>query len=146
MTIASVLVHEPDTSSWTSHSGQDYRHYTEIMEFLRSLNENGTTILLITHDMHLMLEYTPHAVVLHNGEILLNDTAVKALTSAEIAEKASLKVTSLYELATRADLDRERFVQHFIDYERRTRGEKRSCSILSGIKPLRPLGDKLLAF
>lgn len=122
VTIASVLVLEPELIILDEPTaGQDYRHYTEIMEFLRSLNENGTTILLITHDMHLMLEYTPHAVVLHNGEILLNDTAVKALTSAEIAEKASLKVTSLYELATRADLpDRERFVQHFIDYERRT--------------------------
>lgn len=122
VTIASVLVMEPELIILDEPTaGQDYRHYTEIMEFLRSLNQSGTTILLITHDMHLMLEYTPHAIVLHAGEILLDGTAVKALTSEEIANQASLKVTSLYELASRADLpDGEAFVQHFIDYERST--------------------------
>lgn len=122
VTIASVLVLEPELMILDEPTaGQDYRHYTEIMEFLRSLNEQGTTILLITHDMHLMLEYAPHAIVLHNGEILLDDTAVKALTNAEIADKASLKVTSLYELAESAGIaDCERFVRHFIDYERGT--------------------------
>ena len=122
VTIASVLVLEPELIILDEPTaGQDYRHYTEIMEFLRQLNENGTTILLITHDMHLMLEYTPHAIVLHAGEILHDGTAVRALTSEQIAEKASLKVTSLYELATRAGIaDCEAFVQHFIDYERST--------------------------
>ena len=122
VTIASVLVLEPELIILDEPTaGQDYRHYTEIMEFLRSLNESGTTILLITHDMHLMLEYTPHAIVLHAGEILHDGTAVRALTDGEIAAKASLKVTSLYELATRAGLpDGEAFVQHFIDYERST--------------------------
>ncbi|HWP21291.1 MAG TPA: ABC transporter ATP-binding protein [Candidatus Cryosericum sp.] len=122
VTIASVLVLEPELIILDEPTaGQDYRHYTEIMEFLRSLNEQGTTILLITHDMHLMLEYTPHAIVLHGGEILLDGSAVEALTSHEIAVKASLKVTSLYELAERAGIsDPVRFVQHFIDYERRT--------------------------
>ena len=122
VTIASVLVLEPELIILDEPTaGQDYRHYTEIMEFLRSLNEQGTTILLITHDMHLMLEYTPHAIVLHGGKILLDGSAVEALTSHEIAEKASLKVTSLYELAERAGIDDPvRFVQHFIDFERRT--------------------------
>ncbi len=122
VTIASVLVMEPELIILDEPTaGQDYRHYTEIMEFLRSLNQSGTTILLITHDMHLMLEYTPHAIVLHAGEILLDGTAVKALTSETIASQASLKVTSLYELASRAGLpDGETFVQHFIDYERST--------------------------
>ena len=122
VTIASVLVLEPELIILDEPTaGQDYRHYTEIMEFLRSLNESGTTILLITHDMHLMLEYTPHALVLHAGEILHDGTAVRALTSEEIASKASLKVTSLYELAKRAGITNyEAFVQHFIDYERST--------------------------
>jgi energy-coupling factor transport system ATP-binding protein len=122
VTIASVLVLEPELIILDEPTaGQDYRHYTEIMEFLRTLNESGTTILLITHDMHLMLEYTPHAIVLHAGEILHDGTAVRALTSEQIASKASLKVTSLYELATRAGIeDCEAFVQHFIDYERST--------------------------
>ncbi len=122
VTIASVLVLEPELMILDEPTaGQDYRHYTEIMEFLRSLNEQGTTILLITHDMHLMLEYAPHAIVLHGGEILLDGTAVKALTDEDIATRASLKVTSLYELAQRAGIpDRERFVWHFIEYERGT--------------------------
>ena len=122
VTIASVLVLEPELIILDEPTaGQDYRHYTEIMEFLRSLNAAGTTIMLITHDMHLMLEYTPHAIVLHAGEILHDGTAVRALTSGEIATQASLKVTSLYELATRAGISNyEAFVQHFIDYERST--------------------------
>lgn len=122
VTIASVLVLEPELIILDEPTaGQDYRHYTEIMEFLRSLNQNGTTILLITHDMHLMLEYTPHAIVLHAGEILHDGTAVRALTSSKIADQASLKVTSLYALAQRAGIeDGEAFVQHFIDYERST--------------------------
>ena len=91
----------------------------EIFSIIQEINASGTTILLITHDMHLMLEYTPHALVLHAGEILHDGTAVRALTSDEIATKASLKVTSLYELATRAGIENcEAFVQHFIDYER----------------------------
>ena len=56
-------------------AGQDFKHYTEIMEFLRELNKNGVTIVMITHDMHLMLEYTNRAIVLSNGQKLAEDTA-----------------------------------------------------------------------
>jgi len=77
------------------------------------------TILLITHDMHLMLEYTPHAIVINSGRKIGDSTSVDILTNAEIAEKASLKLTSLYDLAIAANIaDPEGLVQHFIDYER----------------------------
>ena len=89
------------------------------MEFLKSLNEQGVTIILITHDMHLMLEYTPHAIVISDGQKIGDSTAVDILTNAEIAEKANLKLTSLYEFAVAAEVeDPQAFVQHFIDYER----------------------------
>lgn len=119
VTIASVLVMEPSIMILDEPTaGQDYHHYTEIMEFLRGLNKTGVTILLITHDMHLMLEYTPHALVLSEGKILLDSTAVNALTDSNIAEKASLKVTSLYRLAEKVGIqDIQGFVQSFIDYE-----------------------------
>lgn len=120
VTIASMLVMNPKVLILDEPTaGQDYKHYTEIMEFLKSLNEQGVTIILITHDMHLMLEYTPHAIVISGGEKIGDSTAVDILTNPEIAEQASLKVTSLYELAMKAGIDNpSSFVQKFIDYEK----------------------------
>jgi len=125
VTIASMLVLEPEILILDEPTaGQDYRHYTEIMEFLKELNEKGVTIILITHDMHLMLEYTDHAIVVHDGQILFDGTAVEALTTEEIAEKASLKITSLYELAILCGIeDRQAFVYNFIEAERSMRSE-----------------------
>ena len=120
VTIASILVMEPQVLILDEPTaGQDYRHYTEIMEFLKSLNRQGVTIIMITHDMHLMLEYTPHAIVISDGQKIGDSTAVRILTNEEIAAAANLKLTSLYDLAVACGIaDAESFVQHFIDYER----------------------------
>ena len=119
VTIASMLVMDPQILILDEPTaGQDYRHYTDIMEFLRGLNQQGITILMITHDMHLMLEYTPHAIVIAGGRKIGDDSAVAILTDESMAEQANLKLTSLYELAQRAELpDPQNFVQQFIDYE-----------------------------
>ena len=123
VTIASVLVLEPQILILDEPTaGQDYHHYTEIMEFLKSLNSQDVTILMITHDMHLMLEYTPHAIVISGGRKIGDASSVEILTDEDIAEQANLKVTSLYELALKAGIeDPSAFVQNFIDYERGTR-------------------------
>ena len=120
VTIASMLVLDPQILILDEPTaGQDYRHYTDIMEFLKSLNDKGVTIIMITHDMHLMLEYTPHAIVIHDGQIIGDSSAVSILTDEETAGKASLKLTSLYELAIKIGAeDPEAFVDHFITYER----------------------------
>ena len=120
VTIASILVMEPQILILDEPTaGQDYHHYTEIMEFLKSLNDQGVTIIMITHDMHLMLEYTPHAIVISDGQKIGDSTAVRILTNEKIAASANLKLTSLYDLAVACEIpDAEGFVQHFIDYER----------------------------
>ena len=120
VTIASMLVMNPKVLILDEPTaGQDYRHYTEIMEFLKELNQQGVTIILITHDMHLMLEYTPHAIVINGGKKIGDSTAVDILTNEEIANAASLKLTSLYEFGLKLGLkDPQGLVQHFIDYER----------------------------
>lgn len=70
-------------------AGQDYRHYTEIMDFLKEINETlGITIIMITHDMHLMLEYTDRAIVIADGHLIADDTPAKVLTNEVIADKA----------------------------------------------------------
>ena len=125
VTIASMLVMDPEILILDEPiAGQDYRHYTDIMEFLRGLNRQGITIIMITHDMHLMLEYTPHAIVIAGGKKIGDDSSVAVLTNASLAERANLKLTSLYELATRVGLsDPQGFVQQFIDYEEANRHE-----------------------
>ncbi len=120
VTIASMLALQPKILILDEPTaGQDYRHYTEIMEFLRSLNAKGITVILITHDMHLMLEYTPRAIVLSEGRKVADAPSSKILTDAAIIEKANLKETSLFPLASMVGIkDGTAFVQSFIDYEK----------------------------
>jgi energy-coupling factor transport system ATP-binding protein len=120
VTIASILVLRPNILILDEPTaGQDYRHYSEIMEFLRCINESGISIILITHDMHLMLEYTPRAIVLSEGRLVTDTRASVVLTDQSVIEKANLKETSLFQLAQLAGIDDgTQFVQHFIDYER----------------------------
>ncbi|NLM09939.1 MAG: ABC transporter ATP-binding protein [Clostridiaceae bacterium] len=123
VTIASILVLEPKIIILDEPTaGQDYYHYTEIMKFLENINKMGVTIIMITHDMHLMLEYTPRAIVLADGKVLADTSASVVLTDPELIEEANLKETSLYFLAEKANIDdRTSFVQSFIDYERELR-------------------------
>jgi energy-coupling factor transporter ATP-binding protein EcfA2 len=121
VTIASILVLDPKILILDEPTaGQDYRHYTEIMEFLVEVNKLGVTIILITHDMHLMIEYTPRAIVLSNGRKIADTGAAEVLTDAKVIAEANLKETSLFALSQMADVeDGTQFVQSFIDYERR---------------------------
>ena len=120
VTIASILVLEPDMIILDEPTaGQDYRHYTDIMEFLLELKARGITILLITHDMHLMLEYAERTIVFSDGRIIADSTGDAVLTDRETIKKASLKETSLYALAEKCGIaDAKGFVKSFIDYER----------------------------
>ncbi len=120
VTIAAILAMGPEMIILDEPTaGQDYRHYTEIMEFLKKLKDRGITIVMITHDMHLMLEYADRAVVFSHGRIIADDRPAKILTSADIVKEASLKETSLYGLSLKCGIkDGTSFVQRFIDYER----------------------------
>ncbi|WP_075981341.1 ABC transporter ATP-binding protein [Bacillus massilinigeriensis] len=123
VTIASILVLEPEMIILDEPTaGQDLRHYTEIMEFLVDLNRQGMTILMITHDMHLMLEYTPRAIVIEGGRKIADDSATIILTDSRVINQANLKETSLFELAKRAEIgDPKEFVGRFISYDKEAR-------------------------
>jgi len=123
VTIASILVLEPQMILLDEPTaGQDLRHYTEIMEFLRTLNERGVTVVLITHDMHLMLEYTPRAIVFHDGKVIADASAAEILNRPDIVETANLKETSLFHLAALAGIDdAEEFTRRFIERDREVR-------------------------
>jgi energy-coupling factor transporter ATP-binding protein EcfA2 len=113
VTIASILVLNPKILILDEPTaGQDFRHYSEIMEFLVEINKLGVTVILITHDMHLMLEYTPRAIVLAAGRKIADTAASVVLTDARVIEEANLKETSLFNLAHMAGIeDGTHFVQ-----------------------------------
>ena len=127
VTIASVLVQDPKLIILDEPTaGQDFHHYTEIMEFLRTLNQRGVTVIMITHDMHLMLEYTPRALVFADGRLIADDSAAAVLCNQELVERAALKETSLFTLANRAGITPpEAFVECFIEEDREVRSHGR---------------------
>ena len=123
VTIASVLVQDPELILLDEPTaGQDFRHYTDIMEFLQGLNTRGVTVVMITHDMHLMLEYTPRALVFCDGQLIADRSASAVLCDPELIERAALKETSLYTLANRCGIaPAEDFVERFIAADREVR-------------------------
>lgn len=123
VTIASILVLNPKIIILDEPTaGQDYKHYSEIMEFLLKINKTDITVIMITHDMHLMLEYTPRAIVISDGEKIADAPSAFVLTDHDVIRNANLKETSLYNLAQLVGIkDESSFVQSFIDYERQVR-------------------------
>lgn len=127
VTIASVLVQDPKLIILDEPTaGQDFKHYTEIMEFLRGLNEKGVTVIMITHDMHLMLEYTPRALVFSDGQLIADCRASQVLCDPLLVAHAALKETSLFTLANRCEITPpESFVERFIHEDREVRSHGR---------------------
>ena len=127
VTIASVLVQDPKLIILDEPTaGQDFKHYTEIMEFLRGLNEQGVTVIMITHDMHLMLEYTPRALVFSDGQLIADCRASQVLCDPSLVARAALKETSLFTLANRCEITPpESFVERFIHEDREVRSHGR---------------------
>ncbi|MGN1343304.1 MAG: DUF3744 domain-containing protein, partial [Traorella sp.] len=123
VTIASILALQPDVIILDEPTaGQDYHHYTEIMNFIEEINEKyQITILFITHDMHLAIEYTDRSIVFADGECIADDYVYKVLSNNEIIQKANLKQTSLVHLANLCGIDPEEYIHHFIEKEREVR-------------------------
>ena len=127
VTIASVLVQDPELIILDEPTaGQDFKHYTEIMEFLCKLNEQGVTVVMITHDMHLMLEYTPRALVFSDGRLIADCRASEVLCDSDLIRQAALKETSLFTLANHCEITPpEAFVERFIEEDREVRNHGR---------------------
>ena len=116
VTIASILVLGPDVLVLDEPTaGQDQRNYTEIMDFLDELHQKGHTIVMITHDMQLMLDYSDRAVVVMDGQVLADLTPAELLTQPEILTRANLKETSIFALANRLGVDPLALTQFYMN-------------------------------
>lgn len=126
VTIASILVLEPQVLILDEPTaGQDFRHYTKMMEFIREINKKyGLTILMISHDMHLIEEYTDRAIVIGDKKILADMTPAQLFSQSDLIARANLAETSLFKLGEELkNMDALDFIEAFIGYERRKRHE-----------------------
>ena len=126
VTIASILVLEPEILILDEPTaGQDLRHYTKMMEFIRKLNKDfGLTILMISHDMHLIEEYTDRSLVICDKKILADMSPAELFASEDLIDQANLSQTSLYKLGKKlTNISPLDFIERFIYYERRKRDE-----------------------
>lgn len=124
VTIASILVLDPEVIIMDEPTaGQDFHHYTKMMEFIRKINkEYDLTILMISHDMHLIEEYTDRALVIGDKKILADTTPAELFSQSELIDRANLAETSLFKLGQRLkSMDALDFIETFIGYERSKR-------------------------
>ncbi|WP_312951767.1 DUF3744 domain-containing protein [Streptococcus parasuis] len=120
VTIASILVLNPEIILLDEPTaGQDQRHYREMMDFLDQLSAKGHTIVMITHDMQLMLDYSNRAVVVVDGQIIEDASPAEILSDVAVIEQASLKETSIFHLAERLRVNPLELTMFYMQEERR---------------------------
>ncbi|WP_297598429.1 ABC transporter ATP-binding protein [uncultured Cetobacterium sp.] len=118
LTIAAILALEPKILILDEPTaGQDYKRYKEFMEFIKSISSQNVGIILITHDMHLALEYANRGIVLCDGTIIANDKPANILGEKELMKKSNLKETSLSQMAEFMHLDPQILMNSFINFE-----------------------------
>ena len=123
VSIASVLALDPELIILDEPAaGQDFSHYKDIMHFLQRIHQNGVTVVIVTHDMHLMLEYTRRAVVMAKGKIVADTSSAFVLINPRLIQIASLKETTLFTFANQIGMtDPYSFTEKFVYYDRAAR-------------------------
>ncbi|HEX5859234.1 MAG TPA: ABC transporter ATP-binding protein [Microbacterium sp.] len=75
--------------------GQDRARADELLGLLRTLNAEGTTVLVVTHDMQLVAEYATHTLLLADGRVRAAGTTAEVFADRQSIEAAGLRLPPL---------------------------------------------------
>jgi len=97
--LSSVLAWDPEIVIMDEPTiGQDYRQKEKLLHFVRQLNAQGKTVVIVTHDIEFVVDCSPRVVLISQGRIVGDGIANKVLTDQRVVEKASLVLPQITKL------------------------------------------------
>jgi len=84
--------------------GQDRARAAELLDLLQSLRAEGTTIVIVTHDLQLVAEHTSHVVVLAAGRVQAVGPTATLLQDERLFADAGLRLPPLQRVLAAAGL------------------------------------------
>ena len=87
--VASILVMQPDILVIDEPTtGQDWAGINRMMSLVETLNQNGTTIVMITHDMDVVAKYAARTIVMTGGSVILDGETRNVFAAADALKAA----------------------------------------------------------
>lgn len=100
LALASIIAVEPKAMILDEPTtGLDYKECMEIMSAVKELNKNGTTVIMVCHDMELVLDFARRMIVLADGKIEADGKTLEIMRSKEILQKACLLPPQIIQIA-----------------------------------------------
>lgn len=100
VSIASVIAMEPQALVFDEPTtGLDARESDELMAIIRRLNDEGRTIILITHEMKLVAEHVNRVVIMAGGRVVLDSDTRGAFSDIELLKRSKLLPPPVTQLA-----------------------------------------------
>ncbi|MDR4434364.1 ABC transporter ATP-binding protein [Bacillus tequilensis] len=99
LSVATMLMHDVKVLLLDEPTfGQDARSAAECMDMIQRIKQEGTAVLMITHDMELVSSYADSVLVLHDTSLAFDGSPARLFSEeTALVQKAKLTLPLLYE-------------------------------------------------
>lgn len=131
LALASIIAVEPKVMILDEPTtGLDYKECMEIMSAVKELNKNGTTVIMVCHDMELVLDFAWRMIVLADGKIEADGKTLEIMRRKEILQKTCLLPPQIIQIALELE---EKFPGRF-NFENVRTADELAAKIQEAIK------------
>lgn len=131
LALASIIAVEPKVMILDEPTtGLDYKECMEIMSAVKELNKNGTTVIMVCHDMELVLDFARRMIVLADGKIEADGKTLEIMRSKKILQKTCLLSPQIIQIALELE---EKFPGRF-NFENVRTADELAAKIQEAIK------------